>query len=328
MRSKYALFPIVDTESWEYYQKQVRCFWTVNEITQFDKDVRDFGDDNKFSDGQRKFVLMVLAFFACSDAIVNEQLFEHIINHPRWNQEVRMFYAAQVFNETIHTETYNTLIENLCSSKPHLQEDKQSFFNGVDTFPCIAKKATWFQSSFQQYRDRLGHLLFIQACVEGIHFSSSFACIFYLKKMNLLPGTVAANQFIIRDEGLHRDFALLQLSRLPSADSNEVDRQLSVAEAHKLLREAVDLEIEFVHECLSADLLGINKNTLEEYVKFVSNHLLNTINIPVLYPDATNPFPWMESISLENKTNFFEHNTTEYALPVCQTEMLSFNDVF
>ena len=327
-KCKYSLFPISDQLSWDYYQKQKRCFWTIEEITQLDNDARDFQNNDKFSDEQRHFILTVLAFFACADAIVNEELFNHIINHPRWGQEANAFYKAQMFIETVHNEAYNILIETLCSSKPELAEKKHIYFNGVDSFPVIANKKDWFQKSMERYSDRLGHMLFIQACVEGVHFSSSFACIFYFKKLNLLPGTVATNQFIIRDEALHRDFALLQLARLPVAGSGSADCQLTIEEAHNILKEAVDLELDFVGECLQSHLLGINSDTMKEYVKFVANDLMKSIQFPVLYPDAVNPFPWMESISLQNKTNFFEHNATEYAMPVLQTDELSFDEVF
>lgn len=306
-QKNYALFPIKDVDSWDFYQKQKRCLWTVDEITHLDQDIKEFADDEKINEDMRKFILMVLSFFACSDAIVNEFIFERIINNSMWSQPTKMFYAAQLFIETIHNETYNILIESLCSATPELQTYKMKLFNGIDEFKSIQDKANWFKEMGEKYKDNIGGLLFLQACVEGIHFSSSFACIFFFKTLNILPGVVTANHFIVRDEGLHRDFAILQHSKLSP------DIQLSESEAHAMVKEAVYYESLFVKECLPVPLLGINEGTMCDYVKHVANHLLLSAGFSEAYIGVKNPFSWMEMISLENKTNFFEHNTTEYA---------------
>ena len=316
--SHYCLFPVKDTVAWRFYQQQKHSLWTVDEITQLDADKTEFGDDSKFSQGLREFLLTVLAFFACSDAIVNEKLFDYIIGHRRWSQAAKMYYAAQMFIETIHNETYNVLIDTLCSATPELESKKDRYFDGITNFPSIQRKAEWFDRMTEEYKDNIGALLVVQACVEGIHFSSSFACVFYLKTLNLLPGVVVANQFIVRDEGLHRDFAIHQHNSLPPYEDGVKNTQLPMEHIKNIIREAVDLEVDFVRESLQVSVMGLSAENMITYVQHVANHLILSIGGDPIY-EVTNPFPWMEAISLENKTNFFEHNTSEYAVLTTDT---------
>ena len=312
---RFCLFPIQHPDVFNMYKQAVASFWTSDELD-LSTDIEDW---RKLSADEQFFIEQVLAFFAGSDGIVNENLsarFSTEIQIP----EARAFYAFQQAIETIHSETYSLLIETYVRDP----EKKLRLFNAVTESGYIARKAAWatkWIESSASFAERLVAF----ACVEGIHFSASFCAIFWLKKRGLMPGLSFANQLISRDEGLHTDFACLLYTKL--------ETKLSADKLHDLVREAVEIEIEFVSESLPVSLIGMNSWTMTEYVKFVADRLLLALGVPKLY-DAANPFPWMEQISLQGKTNFFEARVAEYQKAGvmngagCRSHPLSFTEDF
>jgi len=289
---RFVLFPIQHDDIWKFYKKAVASFWTAEEVD-LAGDLRDWPTLSK---NERHFIKHVLAFFAASDGIVNENLVTRFYNEVQL-AEARAFYGFQIAMEEVHSETYALLLQTLVTDK----EEQNHLFNAVETIPSIMKKAEWAL----RYIDNgtFAERLLAFACVEGIHFSGSFAALFWLKKRGLMPGLTFSNELISRDEGLHRDFACLIYSKL--------ENKLSTKQVHDLVRDAVDLEKEFVSESLPVNLLGINSDTMCIYIEFVADHLLSTLGVDKLYM-ATNPFDFMEVISLEGKTNFFEKRVGEY----------------
>jgi ribonucleoside-diphosphate reductase beta chain len=290
--SRFVLFPIKYDDIWNMYKKAVASFWTVQEV--------DLGEDMndwvKLSDNERHFISHVLAFFAASDGIVNENLafrFSNDIQIP----EVRCFYGFQIAIENIHSEMYSLLIDTYI--KDEVQKDH--LLNAIDTVPSVTKKANWAlrwinNGSFPER-------LIAFAAVEGIFFSGSFCSIFWLKKRGLMPGLTFSNELISRDEGMHRDFACLLYSML--------ELKLSEERVHEIISDAVKHEKEFVMEALPVNLIGINCLMMSEYIEFIADHLLASLGVSKLY-NTVNPFDWMEMISLEGKTNFFEKRVGEY----------------
>lgn len=290
--SRFVLFPIQHDEIWTMYKKSVACFWTVQEV-----DLGfDMTDWEKLSDNERHFISHVLAFFAASDGIVNENLafrFSNDIQIP----EVRCFYGFQIAIENIHSEMYSLLIDTYIKD----ETQKNHLLNAIDTVPSVTKKAEWAirwinNGSFPER-------LIAFAAVEGIFFSGSFCSIFWLKKRGLMPGLTFSNELISRDEGMHRDFACLLYSML--------ELKLPEERVHAIISDAVKYEKEFVMEALPVNLIGINCLMMSDYIEFVADHLLASLGVGKIY-NTVNPFDWMEMISLEGKTNFFEKRVGEY----------------
>lgn len=291
--NRFVLFPIKHDEIWKMYKDAVNCFWVAEEI--------DLNEDlshwNKLTDNERHFIKHVLAFFAASDGIVNENLvvnFMQDITIP----EARCFYGFQVAMENIHAETYSLLIDTYIKDP----KEKDKLFNAIETLPCVKKKAEWAMKWIET-APSFAHRLVAFAAVEGIFFSGSFCSIFWLKKRGLMPGLALSNQFISRDEGLHCDFACLLYSML--------SYKLSEAEVRSIICDAVACEIEFVNDALPVSLIGMNAEMMNQYIEFVADRLLLSLGYSKVY-NAENPFPWMELISLQGKTNFFEKRTSEY----------------
>jgi len=293
MAEKYTMFPITDMESWLMYKKQLDCFWRTEEVD-LSKDMDHW---NQLSSDEQRFVSMVLAFFASSDGIVLENLALRFMSDVQ-TSEARAFYGFQIAMENIHSEMYSLLIDK------YVEYDKRdTMFRAIETFPCIQKKAEWaiqwIQSS-SSYPIRLVAF----ACVEGIFFSGAFCSIYWLKKRGIMPGLTFSNELISRDESLHTDFAVLMYKR---------QEPLSEGVIHQIVRDAVTIEKEFILQSLPCRLIGMNSEMMSSYIEFVSDRLCLQLGISKLF-NTPNPFSWMESISLEGKTNFFEKRVSEYAL--------------
>ncbi|KAI9678647.1 MAG: Ribonucleotide-diphosphate reductase (RNR), small subunit [Caeruleum heppii] len=292
---RFVLFPIKYHEIWQMYKKAEASFWTAEEID-LSKDLHDWNE--RLNDDERYFISHVLAFFAASDGIVNENLVERFSGEVQI-PEARCFYGFQVMMENIHSETYSLLIDT------YIKEQKQRayLFDAIDTIPCIRKKADWALRWIQDKDSTFAQRLVAFAAVEGIFFSGSFASIFWLKKRGLMPGLTFSNELISRDEGLHTDFACLLFSHLRHRPSKEA--------VQKVITEAVTIEQEFLSEALPCGLLGMNATLMKQYIEFVADRLLLALGNPRFY-NATNPFNFMESISLAGKTNFFEKRVGDY----------------
>jgi len=291
---RFCLFPVKHQHFWEMYKKAQASYWTAEEI--------DLGEDLKhwagLNEDERHFIKHILAFFASSDGIVNENLAQRFmvdVTAP----EARAFYAFQVAMETVHSETYSLLIETYVQ----VPAEKAKLFGAIQCIPAVKRKAEWalrWAGSEASFAERL--IAF--AAVEGIMFSGSFCALFWLKKRGLLPGLTFSNELISRDEGLHRDFACLLHSSLVDKCPESV--------ARSIIADAVDAEREFVCEALPVSLIGMNAELMRQYIEFVADHLMVTLGFGKIY-GAKNPFDWMELISLQGKTNFFEKRVGEYA---------------
>jgi len=290
---RFVLFPIQYDKIWEMYKQAEASFWTAEEID-LASDTKDW---ESMTDDERHFIKHVLAFFAASDGIVNENLvinFMQDVTIP----EARCFYGFQIAIENIHAETYSLLIDTYIKD----DSEKTKLFNALDTIPCVKKKADWALKWIEE-APSFAHRLIAFAAVEGIFFSGSFCSIFWLKKRGLMPGLSFSNELISRDEGLHCDFACLIYSML--------NEKPDVKEVNAIISEAVEFEKEFVSDALPVSLIGMNAKMMCEYIEFVADRLLVSLGYSKIY-NATNPFPWMEMISLQGKTNFFEKRVAEY----------------
>ncbi|CZT19706.1 probable Ribonucleoside-diphosphate reductase small chain [Ramularia collo-cygni] len=292
---RFVLFPIKYHEIWQMYKKAEASFWTAEEID-LSKDLHDW--NKRLNDDERFFISHVLAFFAASDGIVNENLVERFSGEVQI-PEARCFYGFQIMMENIHSETYSLLIDT------YISEPKQRtyLFNAIDNIPCIRKKADWALRWISDKNSTFALRLVAFAAVEGIFFSGSFASIFWLKKRGLMPGLTFSNELISRDEGMHTDFACLLFSHL----NNKPEQKL----VQDIITEAVDIEKEFLSDALPCALLGMNATLMCQYIEFVADRLLLTLGNQKFY-NATNPFDFMENISLGGKTNFFEKRVGEY----------------
>ncbi|EGD89732.1 ribonucleoside-diphosphate reductase small chain [Trichophyton rubrum D6] len=292
---RFVLFPIKYREIWQMYKKAEASFWTAEEID-LSKDIHDW--NNRLNDDERFFISHVLAFFAASDGIVNENLLERFSNEVQV-PEARCFYGFQIMMENIHSETYSLLIDT------YIKEQKQRtyLFEAIDTIPCIRKKADWAIRWIQDKNSTFAQRLVAFAAVEGIFFSGSFASIFWLKKRGLMPGLTFSNELISRDEGLHTDFACLLFSHLNYRPDP------SAVEA--IITEAVTIEQEFLTDALPCALLGMNAKLMCQYIEFVADRLLVALGNKKFY-NTTNPFDFMDNISLAGKTNFFEKRVGDY----------------
>jgi ribonucleoside-diphosphate reductase beta chain len=291
--NRFVIFPIQYPRVWEYYKKAEASFWTAEEVDL----AHDLNDWAKLTEDEQFFIKHVLAFFAASDGIVNENLVERFCAEVQI-PEARSFYGFQIAMENIHSETYSLLIDTYVKDKA----EKMHLFNALETVPCVRKKADWAMRWITESR-RFAERLVAFAVVEGIFFSGSFCAIFWLKKRGLMPGLTFSNELISRDEGMHCDFACLLYSML--------EKKLTDAELHAIIGEAVVHEKEFVCDALPVSLIGMNAALMSHYIEFCADRLLVALNAPKLY-HAKNPFDWMELISLQGKTNFFERRVSEY----------------
>ena len=304
---RYVMFPIKDADIWAMYKKAEDSFWRVEEVD-LSKDTNDW---NKLDDNERYFVSMILAFFAASDGIVIENLAVRFMNDVQL-AEARAFYGFQIAMENIHSIMYSQLIETYI--KNPLEKDR--LFNALENFPCITKKGAWARRWINNNDSNFATRLVAFACVEGILFSGSFCAIYWLKKRGLLPGLTFSNELIARDEALHTEFAILLYTKL--------DSQLDESTIYQIIREAVDLEKEFICEALPCNLIGMNSKLMSEYIEFVADRLSVQLGYDKIY-GASCPFDFMEMISIQRKTNFFEHKVSEYALA---TKLADNNDAF
>jgi len=293
--NRFVLFPIEHDDIWSFYKKSEASFWTAEEID-LDADLVDW--KNKLNDDERHFIKHVLAFFAASDGIVNENLAENFVAEVQYT-EAKFFYGFQIMMENIHSETYSLLIDTYIKDKA----EKDMLFNAIDTLDCVKKKAEWALRWIDNgsFVERIVAF----AAVEGIFFSGSFCSIFWLKKRGLMPGLSFSNELISRDEGMHCDFACLLYN-------NHIKNKLDPADVRKIIVDAVDIEKEFVTDALPVRLIGMNSDLMTQYIEFVADRLLVELGCEKEY-NATNPFDFMEMISLQGKTNFFEKRVGEYA---------------
>ena len=294
--SRHVMFPIQYTDVWALYKKAIDSMWKVEDCD-LSKDKKDW---NNLSHDERHFVKLVLAFFSSSDGIVCENLCLRFSNEIQ-NSEVRAFYAFQNFMESVHSETYSLLIETYIDD----DQEKNDLFKAAKIFPSIQKKTVWGQKWISDTKSSFNTRLIAFAIIEGIFFSSSFAAIFYIKQRNILPGLCLSNEYISRDESLHVQFACLLYSKLK--------KRVSKKKFVLIMTEAVNIEIDFICEALPYKLPGMNSNLMIEYVKFVADRLCLQLGYDKIY-NSSNPFAFMELISIEKKTNFFEHRVSEYAL--------------
>lgn len=298
--SRYVMFPIKDESIWKMYKKQVDCFWRAEEVD-LSKDLKDW---DRLNNDEQFFISMVLAFFAASDGIVMENLSKRFMDDVQL-AEARAFYGFQIAMESIHSEMYSILIETYIRDK----EQKTKLFQAIEHFPCIKKKADWARKwigyGANDSVSTFARRLVAFACVEGIFFSSSFAAIYWIKKRGLMPGLTLSNEFISRDEALHTEFAILLHSKLYSG--------LDAIEIETMIKEAVEIEKEFILEAIPCRMIGMNSNLMSQYIEFVGDRLSVQLGGAKIY-GSVNPFDFMELISVESKVNFFERTNSEYAL--------------
>jgi ribonucleoside-diphosphate reductase beta chain len=293
---RYVMFPIQDQDIWKMYKKQEDCFWRVEEID-FTKDTDDW---NTLTENEKFFIKMILAFFAASDGIVLENLGMRFMSEVQLS-EARAFYGFQIMMENIHSITYSTMIETYIRDK----EEKTKLFKALENYECIQKKGQWAVKWIHDKDSSFAKRLVAFACVEGIFFSGAFCSIYWLKKRGLMHGLTFSNELISRDEALHTEFAVLLY--------NKLNNKLSQEEIHNILKEAVEIEKEFICEALPCRLIGMNAKLMSEYIEFVADRLVVQLGYDKIY-NTGNPFDFMEMISIEKKTNFFESRVGEYSL--------------
>jgi ribonucleotide reductase beta subunit family protein with ferritin-like domain len=294
--SRYVMFPIVDNDIWKMYKKSVDSFWVPQECD-LSKDLNDW---EKLTKDEKHFVSMVLAFFAASDGIVLENLAVRFMNDVQLS-EARAFYGFQIAIENIHSEMYSLLIDTYIKDAG----ERDKLFNAIENFPCVEKKANWARKWINDEESSFATRLVAFAVVEGIFFSSSFACIYWIKKRGLLPGLTFSNELISRDEALHTEFAVLLY--------NKLENRLSQEEIHTLISGAVEIEKEFITESIPCRMIGMNAKLMKQYIEFVADRLCLQLGYDKIYK-SSNPFDFMELISVETKVNFFERTNSEYAL--------------
>ena len=294
--NRYVMFPIKDNDIWAMYKKQIDSFWRAEEID-LSKDMNHW---NNLKHDERYFIKMVLAFFAASDGIVLENLGLRFLGDVQL-AEARAFYGFQIAMENIHSETYSLLIDTYIRDR----EEKTKLFEAMNNFSCIEKKAKWAQKWINDKRSSFATRLIAFACVEGIHFSGSFCAIYWLKKRGLLPGLTFSNELISRDEALHTEFAVLLY--------NKLEKKISKKKIHEIICEAVEIEKEFINEAIPCRMIGMNSHMMSQYIEFVADRLSVQLGNDKIY-NSSNPFDWMEMISLEGKTNFFEKVVSDYSL--------------
>ena len=294
-KDRFVIFPIQHHDIWEWYKKSEANFWTAEEID-LHQDLTDW--KNKLNDDERYFIKHILAFFAASDGIVNENLVERFCNEIKL-LEAKCFYGFQIAIENIHSETYSLLIDTYIKDFTL----KNKLLNAIETIPSVKKKADWALKWIGDSSDFSKRVIAF-ACVEGIFFSGAFCSIFWLKKRGLLPGLCHSNELISRDEGLHTEFAVLMYKNLKEKPSPDIIKEIII--------NAVSIEKEFITESLSCELIGMNKELMSQYINYVADRLLLMFGLEKVY-HSENPFDWMEMISVQGKTNFFEKRVGEYS---------------
>jgi len=305
---RYVMFPLQDQDIWKLYKKMFDCMWRAEEID-LSKDLIHW---NKLKDGERHFIKMILAFFAASDGIVLENLGARFLNEVQL-PEARAAYSFQLMIENVHSETYSLLIDTYIKDG----KEKAKLFNALEEFPCIKKKADWSIKWIEDLDSSFATRLVAFACVEGIFFSGSFCSIYWLKKRGLMPGLTFSNELISRDEGMHTDLAVLLFNKL----NNKLDQQ----KIREIVEEAVGIEKEFICEALPCKLIGMNSKLMSQYIEFVADRLLVQLGCNKIY-EVKCPFDFMEMISLDGKTNFFEKKVSDYSL-VSETKDKSAFDI-
>ena len=293
-KDRFVIFPIKHHDLWEWYKKCEASFWTAEEID-LHQDLTDWS--TKLNDDEKFFIKHILAFFAASDGIVNENLAENFVNEVQYS-EAKFFYGFQIMMENIHSETYSLLIDTYVKD----DAEKDKLFNAIETFPAIKKKADWALKWIES--DSFAERLIAFAGVEGIFFSGAFCSIFWLKKRGLMPGLTFSNELISRDEGVHCDYAV-------DLHNNHLVNKVPKERITQILTDALDIEKEFITESLPVSLIGMNAKLMTQYLEFVTDRLLVELNCDKVY-NATNPFEFMDMISLQGKTNFFEKRVSEY----------------
>ena len=293
-KNRFVIFPIKHHDIWEWYKKMEASIWTAEEID-LSQDLNDW--NNKLSDDERYFIKHILAFFAASDGIVNENLAENFVNEVQY-AEAKFFYGFQIMMENIHSETYSLLIDTYVKD----EAEKTELFTAIDVFPAIKKKAEWALKWIES--DSFAERLIAFAAVEGIFFSGSFCSIFWLKKRGLMPGLTFSNELISRDEGVHCDFAV-------HLHNHHLINKVPKDRIKEIIVNALDIEREFITESIPVSLIGMNATLMTQYLEFVTDRLLVELGCDRVYNTA-NPFDFMDMISLQGKTNFFEKKVGEY----------------
>ena len=293
-KNRFVIFPIKHHDIWDWYKKMEASFWTAEEID-LHQDLTDW--NNKLNDDEKYFVKHILAFFAASDGIVNENLAENFVNEVQY-AEAKFFYGFQIMMENIHSETYSLLIDTYVKD----EAEKAQLFNALEVFPAIKKKADWALKWISS--DSFAERLIAFAAVEGIFFSGAFCSIYWLKKRGLMPGLTFSNELISRDEGVHCDFAV-------HLHNHHLINKVSKARITEIITDALDIEREFITESLPVSLIGMNATLMTQYLEFVADRLLVELGCKRVY-NSTNPFDFMDMISLQGKTNFFEKRVAEY----------------
>ena len=291
---RFVIFPIQHHDLWDWYKKQEACFWTAEEID-LHQDLTDW--NTKLNDDERYFIKHILAFFAASDGIVNENLAENFVNEVQFS-EAKFFYGFQIMMENIHSETYSLLIDTYVKD----ETEKNRLFKAIEVFPAIKRKADWALKWIES--PSFAERLIAFAAVEGIFFSGAFCSIFWLKKRGLMPGLTFSNELISRDEGMHCDYAV-------HLHNNHLVNKVPKERIKEIIIDALDIERSFITESLPVSLIGMNAKLMTQYLEFVTDRLLLELGCEKVY-NATNPFDFMEMISLEGKTNFFEKRVSEY----------------
>ena len=304
--SRYVMFPIKDQDIWKMYKKAEDLFWRAEEVD-LSKDNKDWENLN---DNERHFISMILAFFAASDGIVLENLGVRFMCEVQLS-EARAFYGLQIAMENIHSITYSTLIDTYIKDKAQ----KSKLFNALDEYECIKKKGDWAIKWINDKKSNFATRLVAFACIEGIFFSGAFCAIYWLKKRGLMPGLTFSNELISRDEALHTEFAVLLHSKLL--------KPLKKQKIHEIISEAVIIELEFITEALPCRLIGMNQVLMKDYIEFVADRLSIQLGGDKIY-QSKNPFEWMENISIETKTNFFEDRVSEYSLATKDSKVNTF----
>jgi ribonucleoside-diphosphate reductase beta chain len=292
--NRFVLFPIEHEDIWKLYKQQEACIWTAEEID-LGQDITDW--EHKLNNDEQHFIKNVLAFFAASDGIVNENLAMNFVNEVQYT-EAKFFYGFQIMMENIHSETYSLLIDTYIKDR----EEQMHLFRAIDTIPAIRKKADWAIKwiNSESFVERLVAF----AAVEGIFFSGSFCSIFWLKKRGLMPGLTFSNELISRDEGMHCDFAC-------HLYNNHIEKKLSEKKLKEIIVSALEIEKEFILEALPIRLIGMNSDLMSQYLEFVTDRLLVALGCSKVY-NVANPFDFMENIAIQGKTNFFEKRVAEY----------------
>jgi len=293
-KDRFVIFPIKHHDIWSWYKKQEACFWTAEEID-LHQDITDWS--TKLNDDERYFIKHILAFFAASDGIVNENLAENFVSEVQYS-EAKFFYGFQLMMENIHSETYSLLIDTYVKD----EKEKNILFKAIENFPAIAKKADWALKWVDS--PNFAERLIAFAAVEGIFFSGAFCSIYWLKKRGLMPGLTFSNELISRDEGMHCDFAV-------HLHNNHLVNKVSKERITEIITNALDIEREFITESLPVSLIGMNAKLMTQYLEFVTDRLLVELQCNKVY-NVSNPFDFMDMISLEGKTNFFEKRVGEY----------------